>query len=155
MINTYSIHPAPPVPTVFWIFVSPFPGPISYLSPIFHLLTPLLSLLSPDSTSPIYTRRGATVHLDGAPTRRPAPLVCNSLPLRADWGVSHTSLWPPSLIPLPHHCHPWPATRFMSAPEVLLYEGPFLPLPASIIYMPFPYPSGLDRRPSPLKVPSG
>ena len=63
--------------------VSLFPPPhglISYFSPIFHPLTPILSLFAPASPIPFLPGRGATVHLDSTPTCRLPPLVCTSLP---------------------------------------------------------------------------
>ena len=93
----------------------PLPGTISYRSPIFHLLTPLLSLFAPASPPPISPGIRSTVHLNGPPPvglhrlsalpshdRRPKEFLareCDWLPL---------SDWPPfSVLNLrPGPCHP-------------------------------------------------
>ena len=102
MLNTYSIPPAPSVPTLFWIFVSP--SPRTYLISLPHI-NPVgaayLSLFTRFFPPPISPGRRATFHLDGAPTCRPPPLVCTSLPCRASQGVTRASLWLPPLVRLP------------------------------------------------------
>ena len=112
---------------------SPLPGHISYCSPIFHPSTPLLSLFLPASPLLILIGSRATVHLDGALTHRPPPLVCASLPYWSGQVVIYASLWLPYLTRFPPLWCPRPAPRSLSVPLVILYEGPFLPLPASII----------------------
>ena len=75
---------------------SPFlpPGPNSYISPIMYPFTPLRSLLS-SASPPNLPGCGATIHMDGAPTRRPPPLVCASLPY---WSYTRISLRKPVTI---------------------------------------------------------
>ena len=74
-------------------YVSPFlpPGPNSYLSPIFHPLTPIRSLFS--TSSPHHSPGCiSTILIDSAPTCRTPPIVCASLPY---WEYTRISLREP------------------------------------------------------------
>ena len=86
----------------------PPPGPIPYRPQSFTRLRRFSLSLHP-LLCPHTARRGATVHLDGAPTCRSPPLVCTFLPFWAAQGVPRASLCLPYLVRLPPLCRPRPA----------------------------------------------
>ena len=123
-------------------FGSPPPSPRAYL-----LSTPNLSPIDSDSLSLcthfyplILPGSGATVHLDGDPTRRPPPLVCISIPFRVAQRISLREIVPafprPVFSPFTSStCYQVPV-----GPRFSLSGGPFLPLPASHNLTPAPPP---------------
>ena len=132
---TYSIHPTPPVPIVFYIFfpLSP-PGPIFYLSPRFHPSTLLISILS--LTSPL------PPHLTRALSDRP-PGWCPHLP------VSTAHLRFPPITDVPRSSSRKPVTSFphqvppplsSSTCDEVPSKSPFLHMPSFIILTPQPPP---------------
>ena len=131
IIKIYSSHIPPHLfqPFLDILFPSPDLTPIAPpYSTCQRRFTLLLHLVLP----PESPGRGATVHLDGAPTRRPPPLFCASLPCSAATRSSSREpvTFVPHLVP-PLHC-PRPAPRSLSSPGVLPYKSTFLLLTASV-----------------------
>ena len=123
-------------PTLYLITISP---PIFTLRRFFALY--LHSIIPSNSTG-----HEATICLDGAPNRRPPPLVCDSLSCLA---ATKSSLCKPLtfiLHPVAPLCHPWPSRSSLSDPGVLPYEGWFLPLTDYVAHIYALSPSSLDRR---------
>ena len=144
MFQPCSGYPSPPSPPD----LTPITTPYFTLQRRFALS--LHPLIPPNSTS-----RGATIHLEGAPS---AGLHCFSeIPSLYGWpqGVPRASLWLASLVRFSPPCFPRPVSRSLSAPGVLLSKVNVLPLPSSIFRTSAPPPVGLKRRPSPLLVPKG
>ena len=154
MLNTYSIPPAPPVPTVLWIFVSS--SSWTYLLTLLHF--------SPVNTTSIYffthffppisPGSGATIHLYGPPDAGlHHSYALPSYAVRPEDFLARSCYWIPFF--------GWPLFDFLG-----LRPGKCQPqgfsrkrVPSSLCLPPssanLPPPAGLDRKPSPLPVLSG
>ena len=118
-------------------------SPWAYLlspPPIFHLSSPLLSLLVP-SSSPPSCPVAEQLSTCTSPTLRTPPPVCSSLPCQSDHPkgfpcVIRSCLSPSSCLPFPSST----CAQVPVGPSFLLSGGPFLPILVSITFTPTPPP---------------